>query len=97
MPILFLAKKTIFPYGFVFAELVSQIDQKINDLVTEQQKVDAQCAHSKSEIEELKRDIANSNKQKPLFSKALAKKVSLNFSDSTQLPLTSFLSIDSCL
>jgi hypothetical protein len=47
----------------------------INELVTEQQKVDAQCAHNKSEIEELKRDIANSNKQKPLFSKALAKKV----------------------
>ncbi|KEH41516.1 structural maintenance of chromosomes protein [Medicago truncatula] len=53
---------------------IQEIDQKINDLVTEQQKVDAQCAHSKSEIEELKRDIANSNKQKPLFSKALAKK-----------------------
>ncbi|CAJ2653742.1 unnamed protein product [Trifolium pratense] len=53
---------------------IQDIDQKINELVTEQQKVDAQCAHNKSEIEELKRDIANSNKQKPLFSKALAKK-----------------------
>ncbi|XP_045830635.1 structural maintenance of chromosomes protein 3-like [Trifolium pratense] len=53
---------------------IQEIDQKINELVTEQQKVDAQCAHNKSEIEELKRDIANSNKQKPLFSKALAKK-----------------------
>jgi structural maintenance of chromosome 3 (chondroitin sulfate proteoglycan 6) len=69
----------------------------INELVTEQQKVDAQCAHNKSEIEELKRDIANSNKQKPLFSKALAKKVSLNFPYYTQLSLTSFLSIGSCL
>ncbi|KAK2431277.1 Structural maintenance of chromosomes (SMC) family protein [Trifolium repens] len=53
---------------------IQEIDQMINELVTEQQKVDAQCAHNKSEIEELKRDIANSNKQKPLFSKALAKK-----------------------
>ncbi|WJX59130.1 Structural maintenance of chromosomes protein 3, variant 2 [Trifolium repens] len=53
---------------------LEKIDQMINELVTEQQKVDAQCAHNKSEIEELKRDIANSNKQKPLFSKALAKK-----------------------
>ncbi|GAU14498.1 hypothetical protein TSUD_250400, partial [Trifolium subterraneum] len=55
-------------------EQLEKIDQQINELVTEQQKVDAQCAHNKSEIEELKRDIANSNKQKPLFSKALAKK-----------------------
>jgi hypothetical protein len=69
----------------------------INELVTKQQKVDSQCAHNKSEIEELKRDIANSNKQKPLFSKALAKKVSLNFSYNTQLSLTNFLSIGSCL
>ncbi|CAJ2633686.1 structural maintenance of chromosomes protein 3-like isoform X2 [Trifolium pratense] len=53
---------------------IQEIDQKINELVGEQQKVDAQCAHCKSEIEELKRDIANSNKQKKSFSNALAKK-----------------------
>jgi archaellum component FlaC len=82
MPMQFLVVKVIFPYGFVFTELVSQIDQKINKLVAEQQKVDAQCAHCKSEIEELKQDIDNSNKQKKLFSNALAKKVTLNFSDS---------------
>jgi len=59
----------------VFAELVLQIDQKINELVAEQQKIDAKRAHDKSEIEQLKQDIANANKQKQLISKALAKKV----------------------
>jgi predicted PurR-regulated permease PerM len=97
MPMQFLVVKVIFLYGFVFTELVSQIDQKINKLVAEQQKVDAQCAHNRSEIEELKQDIANSDKQKELFSKALGKKVSLNLSDYTQLSLRSFVSIGSCL
>ncbi|KOM40189.1 hypothetical protein LR48_Vigan04g038700 [Vigna angularis] len=58
----------------VFAELVLQIDQKINELVAEQQKIDAKRAHDKSEIEQLKQDIANANKQKQLISKALTKK-----------------------
>ncbi|CAI8586571.1 unnamed protein product [Vicia faba] len=53
---------------------IQEIDQEINELVAEQQKVDAQCAHYKSEIGELKRDIENSNKQKQVVSKALAKK-----------------------
>lgn len=53
---------------------LQKIDQKINELVAEQQKIDAQCAHNKSELEGLKQDIANSNKQKQLISKALAKK-----------------------
>lgn len=64
----------------VFTELVLQIDQKINEIVAEQQKIDAKCAHDKSVIEQLKQDIANANKQKLLISKALAKKVLLNFS-----------------
>ncbi|XP_057441576.1 structural maintenance of chromosomes protein 3-like [Lotus japonicus] len=51
-----------------------EIDQKINELVAEQQKIDAKRAHDKSEIEQLKQDIANANKQKQLISKALAKK-----------------------
>lgn len=59
----------------VFAELVLQIDQKINELVAEQQKIDAKRAHDKSEIEQHKQDIANANKQKQLISKALTKKV----------------------
>ncbi|CAL5190345.1 unnamed protein product [Lathyrus oleraceus] len=53
---------------------IQEIDQEINELVAEQQKADAQCAHYKSEIVELKRDIENSNKQKQVVSKALAKK-----------------------
>lgn len=72
--------KTIFPYGFVFTELVSRIDQKINELVAEQQKIDAERALDKSKMEQHKQDIANSNKQKQLISKALAKKVLLDFS-----------------
>lgn len=54
------------------------------NLFAERQKVDGQCAHNKSQIEDLKQDIANFNKDKQSFSKALAKKVSLNFSDYTQ-------------
>ncbi|KAG5053187.1 hypothetical protein JHK87_005385 [Glycine soja] len=50
------------------------IDQKINEIVAEQQKIDAKCAHDKSVIEQLKQDIANANKQKLLISKALTKK-----------------------
>ncbi|XP_061338164.1 structural maintenance of chromosomes protein 3 isoform X1 [Gastrolobium bilobum] len=53
---------------------LQEIDQKINELVAEQQKIDAKCAHDKSELEQLKQDIANANKQKLLISKAHAKK-----------------------
>lgn len=77
MPKLFLVMKEFPP--IVFAELVLQIDQKINELVAEQQKIDAERAHVKSEIEQLKQDIANANKQKQLITKALAKKVLWNF------------------
>ena len=65
--------------SFVSTELTSQIDQKITELVAEQQKIDAERAHDKSEMEQLKQDIANANKQKQLISKALAKKVLLDF------------------
>ncbi|CAL9000492.1 unnamed protein product [Prunus brigantina] len=50
------------------------IYQKITDLVTEQQKIDAKRAHDKSELEQLKQDIANADKQKILISKALGNK-----------------------
>ncbi|CAN1750716.1 Structural maintenance of chromosomes protein 3 [Linum perenne] len=45
-------------------------ERKITELVTEQQKIDAQHGHDKSEVEQLKQDIANANKQKELYSKA---------------------------
>lgn len=62
---------------FCFAKFISQIDQKITELVTEQQKIDAKQSHDKSELEQLKQDIANANKQKKLLSKALENKVFL--------------------
>ncbi|XP_008230696.1 PREDICTED: structural maintenance of chromosomes protein 3 [Prunus mume] len=54
--------------------MLQEIDQKITDLVTEQQKIDAKRAHDKSELEQLKQDIANADKQKILISKALGNK-----------------------
>ncbi|XP_020962796.1 structural maintenance of chromosomes protein 3-like isoform X2 [Arachis ipaensis] len=53
---------------------LQEIDQKITELVSEQQKIEAECAHGKSEMEQFKQDIANANKQKQLISKALSKK-----------------------
>ncbi|KAK7389419.1 hypothetical protein VNO78_24445 [Psophocarpus tetragonolobus] len=53
---------------------ILSIDQKINELVAEQQKIDAKRAHDKSEMDQLKQDIANANKQKLLISKSLTKK-----------------------
>ncbi|KAB5541754.1 hypothetical protein DKX38_014728 [Salix brachista] len=49
-------------------------DQRITERVTEQQKIDAKRAHDKSELEQLKQDIANANKQKQFISKALENK-----------------------
>lgn len=59
----------------VFTELLSQKDQEITELVSEQQKVDAELAHVKSELEQLKLDISNANKQKMLITKATENKV----------------------
>ncbi|POO01413.1 Structural maintenance of chromosomes protein [Trema orientale] len=55
-------------------EELEKIDQKITELVTEQQKTDAKRTHDKSELEQLKQDIANANKQKKLVSRALENK-----------------------
>ncbi|KAG6763152.1 hypothetical protein POTOM_033688 [Populus tomentosa] len=49
-------------------------DQRITERVTEQQKIDAKRSHDKSELEQLKQDIANANKQKQFISKALENK-----------------------
>ncbi|KAA0040073.1 structural maintenance of chromosomes protein 3 isoform X1 [Cucumis melo var. makuwa] len=46
------------------------IDRKITELVSEQQKLDAKLGHDKSELEQLKQDIANAQKQKQSISKA---------------------------
>ncbi|XP_062171710.1 structural maintenance of chromosomes protein 3 [Alnus glutinosa] len=54
--------------------MLQEIDQKITELVTEQQKIDAKQVHDKSELEQLKQDITNANKQTQLISKALENK-----------------------
>ncbi|KDP35372.1 hypothetical protein JCGZ_10356 [Jatropha curcas] len=54
--------------------LLQDIDQKITECVTEQQKDDAQRAHDKSVLDQLKQDIANANKQKQFILKALENK-----------------------
>ncbi|XLT27119.1 structural maintenance of chromosomes protein 3 [Arachis hypogaea] len=81
MHMLFFVMVYLFPTSnsFLSTELTSQIDQKITELVSEQQKIEAECAHGKSELEQFKQDIANANKQKQLISKALSKKVLLYF------------------
>ncbi|XP_038693265.1 structural maintenance of chromosomes protein 3 [Tripterygium wilfordii] len=54
--------------------MLQGIDQKITELVAEQQKIDAKRAHDKSEVEQLKQDIENANKQKQFKMKAREKK-----------------------
>ncbi|KAL0550704.1 hypothetical protein IC582_009764 [Cucumis melo] len=51
-------------------DILFVIDRKITELVSEQQKLDAKLGHDKSELEQLKQDIANAQKQKQSISKA---------------------------
>ncbi|PSR95439.1 Structural maintenance of chromosomes protein like [Actinidia chinensis var. chinensis] len=64
---------------------LQDIDQKITELVAEQQKNDAKLAHDKSELEQLKQDVVNARKQKESFSKALEKKEKLLANVRTQI------------
>ncbi|KAK3027362.1 hypothetical protein RJ639_040961, partial [Escallonia herrerae] len=64
---------------------LEKIDQQINELVGEQQKSDAKLAHDKSELEQLKQDIANTNKQKQSISKAYEKKGKLLINVQSQI------------
>ncbi|KAK1406338.1 hypothetical protein QVD17_41632 [Tagetes erecta] len=50
-------------------------DKEINEIINEQQKDDAELAHERSEVEQLKQDVANANKHILNISKALEKKV----------------------
>lgn len=61
-------------YGFEL-DFFALIDKEINDIVNEQQKDDAELAHERSELEQLKQDVANANKHIQNISKALEKKV----------------------
>lgn len=69
----------------VFINFFIQIDQEITALVTDQQKMDAERGHVKSQIEQIKQDIASATKQKMSIFKALEKKVY-----ASTLPFTSF-------
>ncbi|KAK3036176.1 hypothetical protein RJ639_029913 [Escallonia herrerae] len=64
---------------------LEKIDHQINELVAEQQKNDAKLAHDKSELEQLKQDIANANKQKQSISKAYEKKGKLLINVQSQI------------
>ncbi|XP_043703030.1 structural maintenance of chromosomes protein 3 [Telopea speciosissima] len=50
------------------------IDKEITEHVSDQQKFDAKLAHDKSELEQIKQDIANATKQKDSNRKALENK-----------------------
>ncbi|XP_019197795.1 PREDICTED: structural maintenance of chromosomes protein 3 [Ipomoea nil] len=66
-------------------QMLQEIDQKINELVAEQQKNDAKLAHDKSELEQFRQDIANAERQKLSISKALEKKEKLLANVLTQI------------
>ncbi|KAG0461192.1 hypothetical protein HPP92_021489 [Vanilla planifolia] len=52
-------------------------DKEITGLVSQQQRIDAERGHTKSELDQLKLDIANALKQKQSISRALEKKEKL--------------------
>ncbi|CAO2840950.1 unnamed protein product [Amaranthus hypochondriacus] len=64
---------------------LQDIDHKITEKVTEQQKIDADRAHQRSEMEQLRQDIADANKQKRSLSTALEKKEKLLSNVRTQI------------
>lgn len=64
---------------------LEEIDEEITRLVSEQQKDEAEQAHKKSELEQLRQDIANANKQKASIFKALEKKEKLLANARTQI------------
>ncbi|KAH7561344.1 hypothetical protein JRO89_XS10G0214200 [Xanthoceras sorbifolium] len=70
----FLFFTLLFFLMYTYGSCLLGLNQQITDLVTEQQKVDAKRSHDKSELEQLKQDIANANKQKQMISKALENK-----------------------
>ncbi|XP_073140120.1 structural maintenance of chromosomes protein 3 [Henckelia pumila] len=64
---------------------LQRIDQKINELVGEQQRKDAKLAHEKSLLEQIKQDAMNAERQKQSISKSLVKKEKLLASLSAQI------------
>ncbi|CAH9100174.1 unnamed protein product [Cuscuta epithymum] len=66
-------------------KMLEEMDQKINELVAEQQKNDAKLAHDKSELEQFRQDIANAERQKSSIAKAVEKKEKLLANVLTQI------------
>ncbi|XP_073271974.1 structural maintenance of chromosomes protein 3 [Primulina huaijiensis] len=64
---------------------LQEIDQKINELVGEQQRNDAKLAHEKSVLEQIRQDAMNAERQKQSISKSLEKKEKLLTSISAQI------------
>ncbi|KAL2945568.1 Structural maintenance of chromosomes protein 3, partial [Bienertia sinuspersici] len=62
-----------------------ELKEKITEKITEQQKLDADRAHHRSEIEQLRQEIADANKQKRSTSAALVKKEKLLSNMSAQI------------
>ncbi|KAG0461233.1 hypothetical protein HPP92_021530 [Vanilla planifolia] len=60
-------------------------DKEITGLVSQQQRIDAERGHTKSELDQLKLDIANALKQKQSISRALEKKEKLLGNAHTQV------------
>ncbi|KAK9078740.1 hypothetical protein SSX86_002798 [Deinandra increscens subsp. villosa] len=60
-------------------------NKQINEIINEQQKDDAEMAHERSELEQLKQDVANANKHVLNISKALEKKLKLLANVQTQI------------
>ncbi|KAL0437108.1 UNVERIFIED_CONTAM: Structural maintenance of chromosomes protein 3 [Sesamum radiatum] len=83
--IIYLLARKLLTCGYRKHPLEILIDQKINELVAEQQKNDAKLAHEKSLLEQLRQDAMNSEKQKQSISKSLEKKEKLLSSVLTQI------------
>ncbi|OWM69062.1 structural maintenance of chromosomes protein 3 [Punica granatum] len=58
----------------VVRKQLQKIDQTITERIAEQQKIEAEQAHGKSELEQVRQDIANADKQKQSILRARAKK-----------------------
>ncbi|CAH1435900.1 unnamed protein product [Lactuca virosa] len=74
-----------FKISFFFFIFIYSQDKEINALVAEQQKDDAELAHEKSEVEQLKQEVANAKKHSLNISKALEKKRKLLANVETQI------------
>lgn len=67
------------------SQALQDVDREINNLVSRQQRIEAERGHMKSELEQLKQDIANTIKQKQSISRVIEKKGKLLENALTQI------------